>query len=47
MFVFNLARDWPLIAAPVCLALSAALSVRDRIRRNRRALDAILNEVTS
>mgnify|MGYP001616957026 CR=1 FL=1 len=37
---------WPLIGAAVCLVLSAALSVRDRIRRVRRDRETAL-EVTS
>lgn len=47
MYEFDLARDWPLIAAGACLALSLALSVRDRIRRVRRDRNEAIRQVTS
>lgn len=46
MYEFDLARDWPLIAAGVLFAVSIALSVRDRIRRVRRDRDQALEQVT-
>lgn len=47
MYEFDIGRDWPLIAAAVCLVLSAALSVRDRIRKVRRQRAATIEAVTS